>query len=59
MFPPLRIQRKKEGNLGNFCEDNLLLSWKNIKTSFVVGVNEVTKALERDELLLVLVSFAK
>lgn len=58
MFPPLRIRREKKDEDSGICTENIFdLGWEDIKISLVVGVNEVTKALEKDKLMLVLVSF--
>lgn len=37
-------------------EDSKFVTWQTIKSCMAIGVNSVTKSLEKDELVLVLVS---
>lgn len=53
IFPPNGVKREKtEEFSGSECQ---FISWDQIKKNLVIGINSVTKSLEKDNLLLVLV----
>jgi hypothetical protein len=53
VFPTNGIKREKTEEV--LSGESQLVSWHMSKKSFAIGVNSVTKSLEKDDLILVLV----
>ena len=53
IFPANGIKREKTEVLSS--SESHLISWDQIKKDLVIGINSITKSLEKDSLLLVLV----